>query len=576
MYLCNRKTTIIFINKMKKLLYSIMVALFAVVATSCSTQMGELSSDYVSCNPSPLVAKGGKVDATVSINFPAKFFPKKATLTVTPVLVAANGAEQKGEPVYYQGEKVKGNDQVIAYKTGGNASFKTSFDYDPAYAKSALYLDLKATKGSKTYNLPRVKIADGVVATETLASAENVTPAYGKDNFVKDTFRKYIATMIYEYQSTNLRASQTKTDEMKALNEAVAETKKNDRQELEGIDMVSTASPEGSYQLNERLAAGREKSSSNYLNSMLKKAKVQGTITPEQIAEDWEGFQQLVSESDIRDKQLILDVLGRFSDPAQRESEIRNLSAAYTELADKILPQLRYSKVTATVKNIGKTNEEIAAVWASKPESLTVEEALYYATLLDNDDARIPVYEKIAQIYPQDPRALNNLAGIYYKKGNYDKAADLWKQVKSIDPTSPQASLNQGLLALRNGDVRNAETLISNGALAQEYGEAMATVNTLKGNYDEAISQFGNVNTNNKAVAQICAGKLMDATNTLNAVANPDGMTSYLKAIIAARQSNGDAVVSNLKQAVQLDPSLAQKAENDIEFAKYASAITGI
>ena len=554
---------------MKKLLYSLMVALFAVVATSCSKNMGELSSDYVTCNPSPLVEKGGKVDATVSVNFPAKFFPKNATLTVTPVLVAANGAEQKGEPVYYQGEKIKGNDQVIAYKTGGNATFKTSFNYAPAYAKSALCLDLKATSGSKVYDLPRVKIADGVVATESLASAENVTPAYGKDNFVKDTFRKYIATMIYEYQSTNLRSSQTKTGEMQALNAAVAATKKNDRQELEGIDMVSTASPEGSYQLNERLAAGREKSSANYLNSMLKKAKVKGTITPEQIAEDWEGFQQLVAESDIQDKQLILDVLGRFSDPAQRESEIRNLSAAYTELADKILPQLRYSKVTATVKNIGKTNEEIADVWASQPDSLTVEEALHYASLLESDDARIPVYEKIAQLYPQDPRALNNLAGIYYKKGNYDKAADLWKKVKSIDPTNPQASLNQGLLALRNGDISSAETLIGNGALAQEYGEAMGAVNTLKGNYEEAISQYGDVNTNNKAVAQICAGKLMDATNTLNAVANPDGMTSYLKAIIAARQSNADAVVSNLKQAVQLDPSLAQKAENDIEFAKF-------
>ncbi len=561
---------------MKKLLYSLMVVLFAVVATSCSKKMGELSSDYVYCNPSPLVEKGGKVDATVTVNFPAKFFPKKATLTVTPVLVAANGAEQKGQPVYYQGEKVKGNDPVIDYKTGGNATFKTSFDYAPDYAKSGLYLDLKATAGSKTYDLPRVKIADGVVATESLASADNVTPAYGKDNFVKDTFRKYIATMIYEYQSTNLRTSQTQTDDMKALNKAVAATRTDDRQELDGIDMVSTASPEGSYQLNERLAAGREKSSSNYLNSMLKKAKVSGTIMPEQIAEDWDGFRQLVSESDIQDKQLILDVLGRFSDPNQREAEIRNLSAAYTELADKILPQLRYSKVTATVKNIGKTNEEIAAVWASQPDSLTVEEALHYASLLDNDDARIPVYEKIAQIYPNDPRALNNLAGIYYKKGNYDKAADLWKQVKSIDPTNPQASLNQGLIALHNGDIRNAETLIGNGALASEYGEAMGTVNTLKGNYEEAINQFGDVKTNNKAVAQICAGKLQDASTTLNAVANPDGMTSYLKAIIAARQSNSEAVVSNLKEAIKLDPSLAQKAENDIEFAKYASAITGL
>ncbi|KAA6306842.1 hypothetical protein EZS27_041494, partial [termite gut metagenome] len=57
-------------------------------------------------------------------------------------------------------------------------------------------------------------------------------------------------------------------------------------------------------------------------------------------------FQELVSKSNIQDKELFLRVLSMYSDPEQREREIKNISSVYKTLADEILPQLRRSRLT--------------------------------------------------------------------------------------------------------------------------------------------------------------------------------------------------------------------------------------
>lgn len=560
---------------MKKLL-SLSCALVALLlATSCNKNLDPLTADNFTCTPSPLVEVGGNVDATITVTYPVKYFSKKAVLTVTPVLVYATG-ETASDPVSFQGEKVVGNDQTVSYKYGGNASFKAHFVYKDEMANSKLYLDFKAVSGKKTYTLPRIAIADGVIATESLASGYSATPAYGNDNFVKDTFDKYIARLIYQYQSTNLRKSETGKTEMTDVEEAIKATKENDRREFEGIDMLSTASPEGAYKLNEKLANGREQSSAKYLQKMLKKAKMEGQINPEQVAENWDGFKELVEKSDIQDKTLVLNVLSRISDPDQREAEIRNLSAAYKELADDILPQLRYSQVTATVKNIGHTDDEILDLVNSNSDALTLEELLYAATLVKDDAKKIDILKKAAANYPDDLRAKNNIADIYYKEGKYDQAAEIWNELLKKNPNMPQANMNLGLTALNNGDTQAAETYLGKAGLCSEYGEAMGTLMTNEGKYASACDYFGDAKTNNAAVAQICAGNYSKAKSILENVKDKDAMTSYLLAIVGARTSDADAVKTNLTKAVAQNSDLKAKAQNDLEFAKYASVVSGL
>ncbi len=555
----------------KKLFSTVCAVVMLAVMASCG-KLDPLTADNFVCNPNPLVEQGGMVNATVTVTYPEKYFNKKATLTITPVMEYAAG-ETKGTPVSFQGEKVSGNDQEINYKYGGTATFRCGFLYKDEMANSRLRLDFLADIKGKQITLPSVYIADGVIATESLASAVSNTPAYAKDNFVKDTFDKYIATMIYQYQSTNLRATESeKKQEVKDMQAAITATKDQERRQFEGLDMVSTASPEGKYSLNERLAAGREKSSAAYLQKFLKKAKMQGQITPEQIAEDWDGFKELVENSSLQDKQLILNVLGRISDPEAREQEIRNLSSAYKELADEILPQLRYSKVTATVRNIGHTDEEIDDLWKNEKDALTIEELLYLATKKNAADQET-IYKYTEKKFASDYRASNDLAALYYKQGKLADAEQIWKNILSKDANNAQANMNMGLVSMNAADWQAAQTFLGKAGECVEYGEAMGTLLTNKGQYAQAISSFGDAKTNNAAVAQICAGNYSAAKSVLDAVANKDAITYYLSAIVGARTNNSSDVQSNLLKAISMDSSLKNKALNDLEFAKFASVI---
>lgn len=558
----------------KKLFLTVCAAVMLAVVSSCG-KLDPLTADNFVCNPNPLVEQGGQVNATITVTYPEKYFNKKATLTITPVLEYAAG-ETKGTPVTFQGEKVSGNDQEVNYKYGGTATFRASFLYQDEMASSKLRLDFLADVKGKQITLPSVYVADGVIATESLAAAASNTPAYAKDNFVKDTFDKYIATMIYQYQSTNLRATESdKKQEVKDMQDAIVATKDQERRQFEGLDMVSTASPEGKYDLNEKLAAGREKSSAAYLNKFLKKAKMEGQITPEQIAEDWDGFKALVEASSIQDKQLVLNVLGRISDPAQREQEIRNLSAAYKELEDEILPQLRYSKVTATVRNIGHTDEEIADLWKSDKETLTVEELLYLANKSNAADQEA-IYKYTQGKFASDLRAANDLAGLYFKQGKLADAEQIWKNILGKDANNAQANMNMGLIAMNNADWQAAQTFLGKAGQCAEYGEAMGTLLTNKGQYAQAIQSFGDVKSNNAAVAQLCAQNYSAAKATLDAVANKDAMTYYIAAIVAARTNNSADVQSNLKKAVEMNSALKAKAATDLEFAKFASVVNAL
>ena len=568
------KLQLIIFTMIKKVFLTAGAAVMLAAVTSCG-KLDPLTADNFVCNPNPLVEEGGQVNATVTVTYPEKYFNKKASITITPVLEYATG-ETAGTPVTFQGEKISGNDQEINYKYGGTGTFRCSFLYKDEMAASKLRLDFDAEVKGKPYKLPSVYIADGVIATESLCSAYGNTPAYAKDNFVKDTFDKYIATMIYQYQSTNLRASESeKKQEVKDMQAAITATKNQDRREFEGLDMVSTASPEGAYSLNERLAAGREKSSAAYLNKFLKKAKMQGQITPEQIAEDWEGFKELVENSSIQDKQLVLNVLSRISDPDRREQEIRNLSAAYKELADEILPQLRYSKVTATVRNIGHTDDEIADLWKNNKDELTVEELLYLANM-SNDNVKEAIYKYTQNKFGKDLRAANDLADLYYTQGKYADAENIWKSILNKDSNNPQANLNMGLVAMNNGDWQAAQTYLGKAGDCPEYGEAMGTLLTNKGQYAQAVQSFGDVKSNNAAVANILNKNYSAAKSILDAIKDKNAMTYYLSAIVAARTNNDTSVGDNLRKAIGMDSSLKNKALNDLEFAKFASVLSNL
>ena len=552
-----------------KKLFSV-IAVSSLLLTSCSKKMNPFVADNFTVNPNPLEVVGEQVPATVTARVPAKFFKKNATVTVTPYLVYAGG-ESASQAYSFQGEKVRGNAPVINYEKGGTATIPVSFNFIPEMMKSELYLAFTVTQGSKKYVLPRVKVADGVVATAALANAKGVTPALGADAFQRIINEKYKADILFLINQANIRPGQLTTAQMEELNRELASAHADDRRQIEEINIESYASPDGTLEFNTKLAQNREDNTRAYMNNKLKKDRITdfGALTANFTAEDWEGFKKLVAASNIQDKDLILSVLSMYKDPEQREREIRNLTSIFDQLAETILPQLRYSRITASINVIGKSDEEIEAAYATNPSSLSIEEILYCASLTDDNNRKMKIYNTAASLYPKDYRTFNDLGLTQYLSGDLDAAKKNFEQAARINPQAGEPQMNLALISMINKDYRQANQKLGDAAGVPELGDALGTYYLLTGDNAAAVKAFGNTKSNNAAVAQILTKDYNRAKSTLGAITTPDATTYYLMAVLGARTNNDKMVNTNLRQVARLDSEMAARAAKDLEFANF-------
>ncbi len=541
----------------------------ALSLSSCGKKLGQFSADYFTVNPNPLEVVGEKVPARVSATIPAKFFVKNAEVTVTPTLVF-NGKEVSSQSYSFQGEKVRGNNPVISYEYGGTATIPVDFAYNPDMAQSDLMLNFAVTQGNKRYVLPAVKVANGVVATAAMADVKSVTPAIGADAFQRIINEKYAADIMFLVNQANIRASQLSTDAIKELQREILEANGDTSRRLQEINISSYASPEGGVAFNTRLAQQREENTRSYMERQLNRDRITefGELTAQFTPQDWEGFQRLVAQSNIQDKDLILNVLSMYSDPEQREREIRNLSDVFEQLAEQILPQLRYSRITASIDVIGKSDAEIMRLLESNPSQLNVEEILYAATLTNDNERKLAIYDKAARLFPNDYRTFNNLGMAQYVAGDYSAAQANFSRAASMG-NHPEPQMNLGLIEMLNGNYNKANQYFGSAAGVDELGNALGVYYLKQGDAAAAVNAFGSSRTNNAALAQILARDYSRAKTTLASVETPDATTYYLMAILGARTNNENMLVTNLRQAVRLDSSLAKRAVKDLEFANY-------
>ncbi len=557
----------------KSTLY-VSLAAFALLSTGCSKKLSDFKSEYFSTNPLPVETVGEDVRAVVTAHVPAKFMVKNAKVTATPVLSWTEngvGGEAKGEPVVIQGENVRANGTIISFENGGVVNIPFATPYQQAMEQSELCMDFLVDQNGKIYQLPRVKVGNGVLATSTLASAATVTPAVAPDNFQKVINEKYSADIRFLINQANIRANQTSAADYIDLNKQLAEANSAANREIAGITVNSYASPDGSLKFNTELAERREKNTTSLMENQLKKDKITefGELTSSFTPEDWEGFKSLVEKSNIQDKELILSVLSMYKDPEEREREIRNLASVFNELSDQILPQLRYSKIIASINVIGKSDAEIAQLFASDPKALSADEILYLATLTDDNSRRMDIYRKATELYPNDYRGFNNLGMTEYVAGNYAAAKGNYEKAARLNPASKEVEMNMGLLSLLDGNYAKANEQLGAAAGVPETADALGVYYLTQGEVSNALNAFGNVKTNNSALAHILAKDYTGAKSILAGIAVPDATTYYLTAILGARTGNESMVMSNLRQAVRMDSKLLNRARKDLEFSNY-------
>ena len=534
------------------------------ITSSCSSKLRPLTADQVKAEPQPLEVVGGKMPVTVHLTFPAKWFPKDATLTVVPI-IRYQGGEKWGTGTTFQGEKVYGNDRIVHYANGSNATVQFSIPYIPAMAKSELYLNLKGKQGSRTIQLPDLKVADGVIATEALATVAGVAPVIAPDGFQRIVKEAYDANIMFQIQQSNVRSSELTKDEVQEWQYTVQNAKETPNQEV-SVEVQAYASPDGGRELNEKLSASREKNTTTALKGRFRKEKMQDVaIDAHYTAQDWEGFKQLVEQSNFQDKDLVLRVLSMYPDPEQREREIKNISSVFSKLAEEVLPKLRRSRLIANVKIIGRSDDEIKKTLEKYPSALTVEELLYAATLTDDLQQQESIYKLTAQKYAKDYRAYNNIGTLYLQRENY-VTAKRWFEQALKQKDNAESKVNLGLIALKDGDVAKATSLIAEGSSLPGVGQVLGYLYLSQGEYAKAQTAYGDYASNNAAVAQILNRDYSKALSTLSAIAKPNATTEYLRAIIGARTNDSSAAIAALRRAIELDPTLTTRIANDLEF----------
>ena len=538
--------------------------------TSCA-KLGALSADNFNVTPNPLETQAGQVPATVNGHFPEKYMNRKAVVTVVPELRYSNGQTVQGSTATFQGEKVLGNDQTISYRLGGNYTMKTNFAYIDDN-KADMYLTFDARIGKKVVKVPEVKVAEGIIATSELykKTLNTAQAAIAPDAYQRITKQRQEANIKFLIQQATLRKSELKNNSVQEFVKMLQKINA-DREglNLDNVEVSAYASPDGGFSINDKLANERQKVSEQYVNQELKRINMNANVDAKYTAQDWEGFQELVKASDIQDKDVILRVLSMYKDPEEREQQIKNISSAFRELADGILPQLRRARLTINYETVGRSDDQILQQIKDDPTKLSIEELLYGAALKDDDiNAQEDIYKLAAEVYPNDARAYNNLATIQYARGNYDAARQYIQKAQSLASTLPEAKANLGMLALKAGDIKSAEQYIAAATGANGLAEVMGNLHLAQGNYAQAEQDFEEIYSNSAALAQILNKNYASAAVTLKYVKNPDAVSEYLKSVLSARMGNISDAAESLKVALAKDPSMAKYAAGDLELIK--------
>jgi tetratricopeptide (TPR) repeat protein len=565
------------------------VAFFVLLAVMLSGCAGlkkmkkDASQIQFKVTPEMLETNAGKIDVAVDGKFPPKYFNKKATLIATPVL-KYEGGETKLDPIALQGEKVEANNKVISYNNGGNAGYKGTTTYKPVMAASTLILNIKATIGKKSLNFEPVKIANGVIATsELLENSPKTILGFRKEKNTSgkydpnvDVFQRVIpdqlmADIHYLINKADLRKEETTAPDIKKLEDYTKQAATDTKKELKSVEISAYASPDGTLDYNTDLAAKRERTSSKFFSEALEKAGVETGLKSKYTPEDWDGFKELMEKSNIQDKELILRVLSMYRDPEVREREIKNLSAAFTSIADQILPQLRRAKIVASVNLIGKTDAEIASLAESNPSSLTPAELLYAATLTTDLDKELTIYSSFIKVYPNDWRGHNNAGVVLARQLKFKEAAPLFEKAEQLNNNEPIIKNNLGAVVLASGDVKKAEELFGAASGAgDEVNYNLAMVCVKKAEYDKAVRYFQKEADVNTALAKILSGDNNGALRDLDSYNVPNSyMKEYLKGVIGARTAKETLLFDSLKKAVEINPNMKAKAKIDQEFATY-------
>lgn len=177
--------------------------------------------------------------------------------------------------------------------------------------------------------------------------------------------------------------------------------------------------------------------------------------------EDWAGLKKAVEDSNLPDKQQLLEIIcaKEPTDLDQREQKLKSLNggSSYRILLADVYPSLRHSdyEVDYTIRNF--TLEEAKELAFSDPSKLSLNELFQVAeTYPVGSDEFNEIFETAVRMYPDDPVSNLNAAITAIQSNQYSKAKRYLKKAQEC----PQKQLAVAAIAMHAGNPDKAKQIL--------------------------------------------------------------------------------------------------------------------
>ena len=588
-------------KKINSLLKTIMVVImimtpmiFHAKSHDVKSMAKHIDKVYIGASPDILENRGNMVTVTMEFEFPPRYFNKKAVMNITPVLIYEEG-ETELPSFNFIGEKVSGEGIVVDKRQGGSFSYTATTPYNDDMYNSLLIVEpivykfkeevhhhQQVIKDKEDYALCNAfLIAEGVINTAQNIDKSALKTAYAKadmgQNIVTDNGDIYF---FVNSDAINWAVPLNKDVENKsAVYDLTSHIMKG--WDIDNIEIIGWASPEGALSYNKSLSNKRAKMTEEFLKKRLANLSEQKnshvsfknvndiTFITQGKGADWDGLMRAIENSNIKDKQTIVNTLKNQS-PDERVAQLNKYIKQYPEFERNILPSLRRCIVRVSTIEPSMTDEQITKACTTNPKSLSCDQMIYAASLVKELKNKELIYITAIETYPNEPEPYCNAGAIAIEKGDIKHAKHLLNQAVEMDDLLAEAYNNLGIIAIFENNYDAAAELFSQAkslGLNTSYNEGVVHIN--KGNYDKAIKLMTKDNPScdyNVALAQTLDKRYTIAEETVKCL-EENGKTLYLHAIIAARTRDIEKSIKHLAKAIKKDSKIKNMAKNDMEFA---------
>ncbi|NOS56594.1 MAG: hypothetical protein HOP37_10115 [Cyclobacteriaceae bacterium] len=578
---------------MRKLVYSLLI-IGTLTFTSCTLpQMIKMAKEQkLEIKPNPLEVHKDTVNFDLSGNLPVKLLKKGTVYTLSTFY--KYGENELALPAL----PLKAEDYPNSAKEETKVTKAFMFPYKDAYKTGTVEIQGVASKGTKSKTTPRLSYATGIITTSKLVQ-NSYYAAFAAHSYnpQEELVPVVIPDFIFERGKSVLRASETKAEKGKQLDAFIAS-----KNVTRTVTITGTHSPEGLERINTNLSKERAAAIEKFYRAQMKKydykdeaEKINFILKP--VFEDWTEFKTaLAAYAGITadEKAAYLNVVNNGGSFEDQEKQLKKI-ATYNKVFKDVYPGLRTAKTEILTIKVKKTEAEISVLakqittGQAGLDALTFDELMYSATLTPSLEEKTSIYEAATK-KGTNWTAHNNLGASYLqavienpaKTDLVDKAAAQLEIAAKLNP-SPEVHANLASIALMRGNPYKAYSHVS-ASLSGANNDVTRGVNGVKGaceiymaNYGAAVSSTSSANANavnlfNKGLAQVLSKDFSNASSSFAESIRSNAnyaIAHYGAAVAAARSGNGDAVVSNLVNAVKIDSALKEKALTDLEFAKF-------